>query len=556
MVMHRGWSRPRAVKSERTTFYHEYHCTSMLFHVCMAIEDGSNPPLEPFSAHLVIDVCIHIHVKVRESQARHVVDFRHLPYLLPCKAVSPLSRALNFLRLPRFSTHKAGFDLGMRNGMILAVPNPSPMAGGAGVDAAIRVALEEANARGLKGRDVTPFVLAAVNDSTGGQSLKSNVALVSFASFVMVRRQQALSQCAFHNSLPAVNFGALEKRGKRRLRKRNPRVSLPPLVARSSCHFAREKGCSSTVRASRCMPMVPLYLGNSPCARRLQGHERSADVSPCNPLPWTLSHQVRHNAEIGAEIAVELAGLTGPPASRSSLAAPEEARHASRAALTPEETPSPLPFARSESRPSLSPKVVVFGGAVSDVVSKPYSGTPLTPGTSSPGETRQSFGGVGRNVAEGLARVLAGRGSAQAKDKDDNSNRSVTPPEIALISAVGADDAGRALVVACEEAGVSARATVQVGAGASREGHNGEEDLASARTASYVAMLDDDGELVAAVADMRVLERMTAVRTTHTFPADLWFLPEPTVRSRLCLLSAGQILCLVVGLIGLDLPVR
>lgn len=62
--------------------------------------------------------------------------------------------------------------------MVVAVPNPSPMAGGGGVDAAIRLALEEANAKGLKGRDVTPFVLASVNETTGGQSLKSNVALV------------------------------------------------------------------------------------------------------------------------------------------------------------------------------------------------------------------------------------------------------------------------------------------------------------------------------------------------------------------------------------------
>lgn len=66
----------------------------------------------------------------------------------------------------------------MRNGMIVAVPNPSPMSGGAEIDAAILNALEEADKKGLKGRDITPFVLASVNDATAGQSLKSNVALV------------------------------------------------------------------------------------------------------------------------------------------------------------------------------------------------------------------------------------------------------------------------------------------------------------------------------------------------------------------------------------------
>lgn len=77
-----------------------------------------------------------------------------------------------------YSGQQAGFDLGMRNGVVVAVPNPSPMDGGADVDAAIRLALVEANEKGLIGRDVTPFVLASVNDITGGQSLKSNVALV------------------------------------------------------------------------------------------------------------------------------------------------------------------------------------------------------------------------------------------------------------------------------------------------------------------------------------------------------------------------------------------
>lgn len=67
----------------------------------------------------------------------------------------------------------------MRNGLVVAVPNPSPMLGGGDIDAAIRVALEEAEAKGLSGRDITPFVLATVNETTGGQSLKSNVALVS-----------------------------------------------------------------------------------------------------------------------------------------------------------------------------------------------------------------------------------------------------------------------------------------------------------------------------------------------------------------------------------------
>ncbi|CAM9281049.1 unnamed protein product, partial [Sphacelaria rigidula] len=76
-----------------------------------------------------------------------------------------------------------------------------------------------------------------------------------------------------------------------------------------------------------------------------------------------------------------------------------------------------------------------------------------------------------------------------------DSNRSDDSAEVTLVSVVGADETGKALVAHCEDAGVKARAT-------------DEESLPG--TASYVAMLDGDGELVAAVADMRLLDVMTA----------------------------------------------
>lgn len=135
-----------------------------------------------------------------------------------------------------------------------------------------------------------------------------------------------------------------------------------------------------------------------------------------------------------------------------------------------------------------------------DTVSRPEPGCALTPGTSTPGETQRSFGGVGRNVAEGLARLLLLSSSA----RPDGSDKAA---EITLVAAVGADDAGRALVNACEEAGVCARDTVEVGS----EGHRHALAETEAGTASYVAVLGGDGDLVAAVADMRVMERMTPV---------------------------------------------
>ena len=48
---------------------------------------------------------------------------------------------------------------------------------------------------------------------------------------------------------------------------------------------------------------------------------------------------------------------------------------------------------------------VVVGGAVTDLVASAAQGRPLLPRTSSPGQLVLSAGGVGRNIAEGLARL-------------------------------------------------------------------------------------------------------------------------------------------------------
>lgn len=163
--------------------------------------------------------------------------------------------------------------------------------------------------------------------------------------------------------------------------------------------------------------------------------------------------------------------------------------------------------AASQRDPSPQPRVTVFGGAVADIVSKPSPGSTLRPGTSTPGETRQSFGGVGRNVAEGVARVLDARRSERALS-DDQLRTGVDRTSVTLVSTVGADDAGKALVASCEDFGVNAAATVEMGYPGQARAGGGDE----AGTASYVAVLGGDGDLVAAVADMRIFERMTAVR--------------------------------------------
>ena len=72
----------------------------------------------------------------------------------------------------------AASELGLRSGTLLAVPNPSPPPDTDALEAAVSQALAEAEAQGVGGKDVTPFLLARVTELTGGESLASNVELV------------------------------------------------------------------------------------------------------------------------------------------------------------------------------------------------------------------------------------------------------------------------------------------------------------------------------------------------------------------------------------------
>ncbi len=115
--------------------------------------------------------------------------------------------------------------------------------------------------------------------------------------------------------------------------------------------------------------------------------------------------------------------------------------------------------------------VVVIGGANLDIVARSHD--PLLPGTSNPGHTRMTPGGVGRNVAENLARL----GTA-----------------VRLVSAVGDDPAGDRIVADTRAAGVDVTGVRRVTGGS---------------TGTYTAVLAPDGELVTAVADMSAVDAIT-----------------------------------------------
>jgi pseudouridine kinase len=94
--------------------------------------------------------------------------------------------------------------------------------------------------------------------------------------------------------------------------------------------------------------------------------------------------------------------------------------------------------------------------------------------TSNPASQSESFGGVARNIAENLARLG-------------------TP--VALLTATGKDSSGAALLAHAQSLGIDTGGTLQV------------DDLASG---TYTAVLDQDGEMVVALADMALYDRLDA----------------------------------------------
>lgn len=110
-----------------------------------------------------------------------------------------------------------------------------------------------------------------------------------------------------------------------------------------------------------------------------------------------------------------------------------------------------------------SPAAVVIGGSNLDV--KARSSAKATAGTSNPGHGSMAPGGVGRNIAENIARL---------------GNR------VHLVSVVGRDPQGSNLLDHTASAGV-------------RIEHVARTDRP---TGTYTAILDADGELLVAIADM------------------------------------------------------
>jgi len=81
--------------------------------------------------------------------------------------------------------HRAARALGRTQATLVVQPPPADVAlDSAVVDRAVERALTEARVGGVRGAAVTPFLLAAVERATGGQSLRANLALLEENAFL------------------------------------------------------------------------------------------------------------------------------------------------------------------------------------------------------------------------------------------------------------------------------------------------------------------------------------------------------------------------------------
>ncbi|XP_072340736.1 uncharacterized protein [Scyliorhinus torazame] len=111
------------------------------------------------------------------------------------------------------NAHKFGQD----SSVLIAVPIPEEQAAsGLVIDDAIQQAVQEARNKGIRGKDVTPFILDRVYELTKGISLTANIALIKNNAKVGSRIACALTRQSYHkystlSQPPREKLGAHEK---------------------------------------------------------------------------------------------------------------------------------------------------------------------------------------------------------------------------------------------------------------------------------------------------------------------------------------------------------
>ncbi len=197
----------------------------------------------------------------------------------------------------------------------------------------------------------------------------------------------------------------------------------------------------------------------------------AADV----PLTKSASVKVSETRQVAAPVVVT------PPAT------PKSSTNTSRQATTPSE-------------------IVVVGGAVVDLIGHISTLTKL--GTSNPGKLSISHGGVGRNIADSLARL--GR-------------------NVSLATAVADDLNGRSLLESSREKGIDVSLTRVLSSSGTNEVFSEAQGVSSPATAHatavYNAIHDNAGDLCIGIADMEIFSQIN--------PAHIHSLAQSIAQSKL-----------------------
>lgn len=152
---------------------------------------------ETFDISADLQELAHTNVAVVCAGAKSILDIGLTLEYLETQGVPVIGYQTD--ELPAFYTRKSGFsvdynvespdkiasaikikwDLGLNGGVVIANPIPEQYAMDYDtITNAINDAIKEAEEKGIKGKDTTPFLLAKVKDITAGKSLDSNIQLV------------------------------------------------------------------------------------------------------------------------------------------------------------------------------------------------------------------------------------------------------------------------------------------------------------------------------------------------------------------------------------------
>lgn len=114
--------------------------------------------------------------------------------------------------------------------------------------------------------------------------------------------------------------------------------------------------------------------------------------------------------------------------------------------------------------------VLVIGGAAMDISGYPHKTLRLE--DSNPGSMKTTMGGVGRNIGENLARLGV---------------------NVKMLTALGDDVYGHKILNACEELGMDLSNAIM---------------LKDENTATYMAIMDEQGDMKVAISNMGIIERI------------------------------------------------